>query len=76
MHKTHLMSKLRAPAAPYHTHSTRRLRRIVFKRCQVKLFSSLRKDGLLTELQAKMSRGCRFLLFWHHNYWVTLSNRQ
>ncbi len=25
-----------------------------------------------TELQAKMSRGCRFLLFWHHNYHVTL----
>ncbi len=23
-------------------------------------------------LQAKMSRGSRFLLFWHHNYLVTL----
>ncbi len=22
--------------------------------------------------QAKMSKGCRFLLFWHHNYQVTL----
>ncbi len=30
------------------------------------------KDGLLAELQAKMSRGCRFLLFWHHSYEVTL----
>ncbi len=28
--------------------------------------------GLL-ELQANMSRGCRFLLFWHHSYEVTLS---
>ncbi len=25
-----------------------------------------------TFLQAKMSRGCRFLLFWHHSYEVTL----
>ncbi len=31
------------------------------------------KDGLLTELQAQMSRGCIFLLFWHHNYQVTLN---
>ena len=30
------------------------------------------KDGLLAELQAKISRGCRFLLFWHHSYEVTL----
>ncbi len=30
------------------------------------------KDGLLTEVQAKMSRSCRSLLFWHHNYQVTL----
>ncbi len=30
------------------------------------------KDGLLAELQAKMYRGCRFLLFWHHSYEVTL----
>ncbi len=24
-------------------------------------------------LQAKMSRGCSFLLFWHHSYKVTLN---
>ena len=30
------------------------------------------KDGLLAELQAKMSSGCRFLLFWHHSSEVTL----
>ena len=30
------------------------------------------KDSLLAELRAKMSRGCRFLLFWHHSYKVTL----
>ncbi len=24
-------------------------------------------------LQAKMSKGCRFLLFWHHSYQVTLT---
>ncbi len=32
------------------------------------------KDGLLTELQAKMPRGCRILLFWHNNYQVTLKS--
>ena len=26
----------------------------------------------LAELQAKMSKGCRFLLVWHHNYQVSL----
>ena len=25
-------------------------------------------NGLLAELQAKMSRGCGFLLFWRHSY--------
>ncbi len=30
-----------------------------------RLFVGFWKDGLLAELQAKMSRGCRFLLFWH-----------
>ena len=30
------------------------------------------KDGLLAELQAKMSRGWTFLLFWHHRYQVSL----
>ncbi len=30
------------------------------------------EDGLLAELQAKTSRGCRFLLFQHHSYEVTL----
>ncbi len=29
-------------------------------------------EGLLAELQARMSRDCRFLLFWHHNYQVSL----
>ncbi len=28
---------------------------------------------LLAELQAKMSKGCGFLLFWHHSYEVTLN---
>ncbi len=37
-----------------------------------RLFVGFWKDGLSTELQAKMSRGCKFLLFWHHNYQVTL----
>ncbi len=31
------------------------------------------KDGLLAELQAKTSKGCRILLFQHHSYMVTLS---
>ena len=30
-------------------------------------------EGLLAELQARMSRDCRFLLFWHHNYQVSLN---
>ncbi len=30
------------------------------------------KDCLLAELQAKTARGCRFLLFQHHSYEVTL----
>ncbi len=34
--------------------------------------NSANKDGLLTELQAPMSRKCRFLLFFHHNYQVFL----
>ena len=37
------------------------------------LFVRFWKDCLLAELQAKMSRGCRFLLFWHHSYEVTLT---
>ncbi len=37
-----------------------------------RLFVGFWKDGLSAELQAKMSRGCRFLLFWHHSYEVTL----
>ncbi len=28
--------------------------------------------SVLDELQAETSRGCRFLLFWHHSYEVTL----
>ena len=35
------------------------------------LIFHLFKDGLSTELQAKMARGCRFMLFWYHNYQVT-----
>ncbi len=31
------------------------------------------KDGLFPQLQAKMSWGCRSLLFWHHNYQVSLT---
>ncbi len=31
------------------------------------------KDGLLIELQARTSKSCRFLLFLHHNYQVSLS---
>ncbi len=41
-----------------------------------RLFVRFWKDGLLAELQAKGSRACRdcrFLLFWHHNYQVTLN---
>ncbi len=30
-------------------------------------------EGLLAELQVRMSRDCRFLLFWHHNYQVSLT---
>ena len=33
-----------------------------------------KKDGLLTELQAKTARGCRLLLFQHHSYEVTLTS--
>ncbi len=29
---------------------------------------------LLAEVQARMSKGCRFLLFLHHNYQVSLKN--
>ncbi len=32
----------------------------------------LKRFLLLAELQAKMSRNCNFLLFWHHNYEVSL----
>ncbi len=32
------------------------------------------KDGLLTELQARTSKSCRFLLFWHHSYQVSLND--
>ena len=31
------------------------------------------KDGLLAEIWARMSRSCRFLLFLHHNYQVSLT---
>ena len=41
---------------------------------QVTIFVGFWKDCLLAELQAKMSKDCRFLLFWHHNYQESLSN--
>ncbi len=46
-----------------------------------RVFVGFWKDGLLIELQyvhyvhyANMSTDCRFLLFWHHNYQVTLTS--
>ena len=42
------------------------------ERWEKKDFGGFLKDGILTELQAKMSTSCRFLIFWHHNYQVTL----
>ena len=39
------------------------------------LFVGIWKDGLLTELQARTSRDCRFLLFLHHNYQVSLTTK-
>ncbi len=33
------------------------------------------EHGWIWKLQAKMSRGCRFLLFWHHSYKVNLNVR-
>ena len=36
------------------------------------MFVGFWKDGLLAEIQARMSRSCRFLLFLHHNYQVSL----
>ena len=38
-----------------------------------RLFVGFQKYGLLAELQARMSRDCRFSLFLHHNYQVTLN---
>ncbi len=35
-------------------------------------FLDFLKDGILAELLVKMSRSCRFLLFWAHKYQVTL----
>ncbi len=37
-----------------------------------RLLVRFQKDGLLAELQAKTSKGCRMLLFQHHSYMVTL----
>ena len=45
---------------------------INFKSYPWELFVRVWKDSLLAELEAKMSTGCRFLLFWHHNYQVSL----
>ncbi len=39
------------------------------------LFKIRQKDGLLAELQATTSKSCRFLLFWHHNYQVSLNDK-
>ncbi len=36
------------------------------------LFVGLWKDGLMAELQARMSRRCWFWLFLHHNYQVSI----
>ena len=36
-------------------------------------FCGFWKDGILAELQVKMSRSCRFLLFLPHTYQVTLT---
>ncbi len=41
-------------------------------RIQKKAFCWILKRWLLAELQAKMSRDCGYLLFWHHSYDVTL----
>ena len=37
-----------------------------------KPFSGFQKDGILAELQARVSRDCRFLVFYHHNYQLSL----
>ena len=39
-----------------------------------RLFVRFLKDGLLAELEARVPRSCRVLLFWHHNYQVSLNN--
>ncbi len=36
------------------------------------VFVGFWKDGLLAKIQARTSRSCRFLLFLHHNYQVSL----
>ncbi len=39
-----------------------------------RLYDKFWKDAILAELQAQMSRGCRFLLFLHHTYQVSLKS--
>ena len=44
-----------------------------FQNLTKRLFVGFWKDCLLAELQARMSKSRRFLLFLHHNYQVSLS---
>ena len=44
--------------------------------CAKRLFVGFRKYGFLAELQVRMSRDSRILLFSHHNYQVSLNTRQ
>ncbi len=41
-----------------------------------RLFVVFWKDGLLAELQARMTRGCRLLLFLHNKYQVSLNEEK
>ncbi len=36
-------------------------------------FCQILKNGLLAELEGRTSRSCRYLLFWHHKYQVSLT---
>ncbi len=41
--------------------------------CEKRLFVGFRKYGFLADLQVRMFRDSRFLLFSHHNYQVSLN---
>ncbi len=45
---------------------------VIFDWLYSKIWTKRLYVGFLTELQARVSRGCRFLLFLHHNYQVSL----